>query len=78
MAPCFAAGRFWIRLFSPLLLAVAASSSTGALAALPIPADGSAVLRIHGSNTVGAKLAPMLIAGLFEAEGFQEDRKSVV
>ncbi|HBB22355.1 MAG TPA: hypothetical protein DC029_08145, partial [Pseudomonas sp.] len=72
MAPCFAAGRFWIRLFSPLLLAVAASSSTGALAALPIPADGSAVLRIHGSNTVGAKLAPMLIAGLFEAEGFQD------
>ncbi|MGG6260772.1 phosphate ABC transporter substrate-binding/OmpA family protein [Stutzerimonas stutzeri] len=72
MAPCFAAGRFWIRLFSPLLLAVAASSSTGALAALPIPADGSVVLRIHGSNTVGAKLAPMLIAGLFEAEGFQD------
>lgn len=33
------------------------------------PADGSPVLRIHGSNTVGAKLAPMLIAGLFEAQG---------
>lgn len=34
-----------------------------------VPADGSAVLRIHGSNTVGAKLAPMLIAGMFEAQG---------
>ncbi|MBF6624519.1 MAG: phosphate ABC transporter substrate-binding/OmpA family protein [Pseudomonas stutzeri] len=32
------------------------------------------VLRIQGSNTVGAKLAPMLIAGLFEARGLQSVR----
>lgn len=37
-------------------------------------ADGSPVLRIQGSNTVGAKLAPMLIAGLFEAKGLQSVR----
>jgi len=53
----------------PLLLLAAAN---GSFAALPVPADGSAVLRVQGSNTVGAKLAPMLIAGLFEAEGFQD------
>src|SRR5690606_30800582 len=44
------------------------------VAALPVPTDGSAVIRIHGSNTVGAKLAPMLIAGLFEAQGFHNVR----
>lgn len=42
-------------------------SVNGATPALP--RDGSPVLRIHGSNTVGAKLAPMLIAGFFEAQG---------
>lgn len=56
----------------PLLLLALGGVSNSVLAAPPIPADGSAVLRIHGSNTVGAKLAPMLIAGLFEAEGYQE------
>jgi phosphate transport system substrate-binding protein len=50
----------------PLLLLAAAN---GSFAALPVPTDAAAVLRVHGSNTVGAKLAPMLIAGLFEAEG---------
>lgn len=34
------------------------------------PGVGAPLLRIHGSNTVGAKLAPMLLAGLFEAQGF--------
>lgn len=38
-----------------------------------LPADGP-VLRIQGSNTVGAKLAPMLIAGLFEAQGLSSVR----
>ncbi|KJS77588.1 MAG: membrane protein [Pseudomonas sp. BICA1-14] len=41
-------------------------------ATLPTPASDKAVLRINGSNTVGAKLAPMLIAGLFEAQGLRD------
>lgn len=44
-------------------------SANGAVPALP--AKDQPVLSIHGSNTVGAKLAPMLIAGLFEAQGLQ-------
>lgn len=64
-------GRFRYRALPLLLLALSGVPNNG-VAALPIPADESAVLRIHGSNTVGAKLAPMLIAGLFEAEGYQE------
>lgn len=63
-------GRFWNRAL-PLLLLTLGSASGNSLAA---PPDGSAVLRIHGSNTVGAKLAPMLVAGLFEAKGLQSVR----
>ena len=37
-------------------------------------AERAAVLRIQGSNTVGAKLAPMLIAGMFESKGFHSVR----
>ncbi len=44
------------------------------LGALPVPADGSPVLRIQGSNTVGAKLAPLLIAGLFDQQGLSDVR----
>ena len=40
----------------------------------PAPGRSSEVLRIQGSNTVGARLAPMLIAGLFEARGLQSVR----
>lgn len=42
--------------------------------ALVSAAEKPALLRIHGSNTVGAKLAPMLVAGFFEAQGFQSIR----
>ncbi|WAE60085.1 substrate-binding domain-containing protein [Stutzerimonas sp. R40042] len=66
-------GRFWNRAL-PLLLLTLGSASGNSLAAPPTPPDGSAVLRIHGSNTVGAKLAPMLVAGLFEAKGLQSVR----
>jgi phosphate transport system substrate-binding protein len=38
-------------------------------AALPIPADERSVLRIQGSNTIGAKLAPALVKGLLEQQG---------
>src|SRR5690606_21766933 len=40
-----------------------------------LPVDGP-VLRIQGSNTVGAKLAPMLLAGMFEAQGLSSVRIS--
>ena len=40
----------------------------------PLPDNNSEVLRIQGSNTVGAKLAPMLAAGLLEARGLQAVR----
>jgi len=66
-------GRFWNRAL-PLLLVTLGSASSESFAAPPTPPDGSAVLRIHGSNTVGAKLAPMLVAGLFEAKGLQSVR----
>ena len=39
-----------------------------------LPGYRGEVLRIQGSNTVGAKLAPMLVAGLFEARGLQSVR----
>lgn len=63
-------GRFW-NWALPLLLLTLGSASGNSLAALP---DGTTILRIHGSNTVGAKLAPMLVAGLFEAKGLQSVR----
>ena len=40
----------------------------------PTLGKSSEVLRIQGSNTVGAKLAPMLVAGLFETRGLQSVR----
>lgn len=63
-------GRFW-NWALPLLLLTLGSASGNSLAA---PPDGTTILRIHGSNTVGAKLAPMLVTGLFEAKGLQSVR----
>ena len=63
-------GRFW-NWALPLLLLTLGSASGNSLAA---PPDGTTILRIHGSNTVGAKLAPMLVASLFEAKGLQSVR----
>lgn len=40
----------------------------------PPVSDESVVLRIQGSNTIGAKLAPLLLAGLFESRGVQNVR----
>lgn len=75
MSPRITVERFRARVLRLLLLGLAGCSIPAqVLAALPLPADDTPVLRIHGSNTVGAKLAPMLIAGLFEAQGLQEVR----
>ncbi len=58
-----------------LALGIACHSLSGtASAALPIPADNSSVLRIQGSNTIGAKLGPALIQGLFEEQGLSAIR----
>ncbi|CAM5326977.1 OmpA-like domain-containing protein OS=Stutzerimonas stutzeri OX=316 GN=CXK95_09795 PE=4 SV=1 [Stutzerimonas stutzeri] len=62
------------RALSLLVLGLGCSVSLHAVGELPVADDGSPVLRIHGSNTVGAKLAPMLIAGLFEAQGLKDVR----
>ncbi|UFQ95937.1 substrate-binding domain-containing protein [Pseudomonas wenzhouensis] len=37
--------------------------------ALPASEDNQPLLRIEGSNTIGARLAPELVKGLFEAQG---------
>jgi phosphate transport system substrate-binding protein len=37
-------------------------------------AESSTLLRIQGSNTIGAKLGPALVGGLFESQGFSNVR----
>ena len=54
-------------LFLGLLLVCLPWPTQAAMAA----SSQAPVLRIQGSNTVGAKLAPMLIAGLFEQKGLK-------
>ena len=60
-------GKRLLRLAFLGLFSVGPASVSGATV-VPTAGDGP-ILRIHGSNTVGAKLAPMLIAGMFEAKG---------
>jgi phosphate transport system substrate-binding protein len=43
-------------------------------AALPPPADNGSVLRIQGSNTIGATLGPALVRGLLEEQGLSAIR----
>ncbi|NNT94764.1 substrate-binding domain-containing protein [Stutzerimonas nitrititolerans] len=63
----------WSRAFSLLLLGFVCYSFPG-LAIGAAPAADRPVLSIQGSNTVGAKLAPMLIAGYFESQGLRDVR----
>ncbi|WP_343350218.1 substrate-binding domain-containing protein [Pseudomonas sediminis] len=42
--------------------------------ALPASEGNQPVLRIQGSNTIGAKVAPELLKGLFEAQGLHDIR----
>lgn len=46
---------------------------TGSVAGQVAPAEPAA-LRIQGSNTIGAALAPALVKGLFEAQGMRDIR----
>ena len=43
-----------------------------AFAELPLPAQGAPLLRIQGSNTIGAKLAPALVRGLLQEQGLRD------
>lgn len=56
-----------------LLMASASYGATTQVVERATP-QGATVLKIQGSNTVGAKLAPMLVAGLFESKGFHSVR----
>jgi phosphate transport system substrate-binding protein len=37
---------------------------------LPIPPTGKVALSIHGSNTIGAQLSPLMVEGFLKAQGF--------
>jgi phosphate transport system substrate-binding protein len=65
----------WIRTVSFLLLgSICYALPWSVFAALPTSTDNSSVLRIQGSNTIGAKLGPALIKGLFEEQGLSNIR----
>ena len=65
----------WSRTAALLLLGfICYAAPWSVFAALPIPADDSSVLRIQGSNTIGATLGPALVKGLFEEQGLSAIR----
>ncbi|WP_405121018.1 substrate-binding domain-containing protein [Pseudomonas leptonychotis] len=65
----------WTRAFSFLLLgSICYALPWSVFAALPIPYDDSSVLRIQGSNTIGARLGPALVKGLLEEQGLSAIR----
>ncbi|WP_298189439.1 phosphate ABC transporter substrate-binding/OmpA family protein [uncultured Pseudomonas sp.] len=65
----------WTRAISFLLLgSLCYALPWSVFAALPAAADNSSVLRIQGSNTIGAKLGPALVKGLFEEQGLSAIR----
>jgi phosphate transport system substrate-binding protein len=65
----------WTRAISFLLLgSLCYALPWSVFAALPAVADNSSVLRIQGSNTIGAKLGPALVKGLFEEQGLSAIR----
>jgi phosphate transport system substrate-binding protein len=60
----------WIRTVSFLLLgSICYALPWSVFAALPTAANNGSVLRIQGSNTIGAKLGPALVKGLLEEQG---------
>lgn len=65
----------WIRTVSFLLLgSICYALPWSVFAALPVPSDNSSVLRIQGSNTIGARLGPALVKGLLEEQGLSAIR----
>ncbi|GIZ11899.1 substrate-binding domain-containing protein [Pseudomonas sp. NCCP-436] len=61
-------GRCRALLLAILALPISVSAS------LPVPPEDVPVLRIQGSNTIGAQLGPALVQGLFEQAGLQQIR----
>jgi phosphate transport system substrate-binding protein len=59
--------RFVPSLYAAVLLGVFPLCANAT--SLPAPADGAPVLRIQGSNTIGAQLGPALVAGLLDKQG---------
>jgi phosphate transport system substrate-binding protein len=59
--------RFIPSLYAAVLLGVFPFCANAT--SLPAPADGAPVLRIQGSNTIGAQLGPALVAGLLDKQG---------
>jgi len=66
----------WSRAIPLLLLGfVCYALPWSVFADLPIPTEGVPALRIQGSNTIGAKLGPALVKGLFEEQGLHAIRQ---
>jgi phosphate transport system substrate-binding protein len=59
--------RFIPSLYATVLLGVFPLCANAT--SLPAPEDGAPVLRIQGSNTIGAQLGPALVAGLLAKQG---------
>lgn len=65
----------WLRTLSLLLLgAICSALPWSVLAALPVTVNDASVLRIQGSNTIGARLGPALVEGLLEEQGLSAIR----
>ena len=65
----------WIRTVSFLLLgSICFALPWSVFAALPTSNDNQSVLRIQGSNTIGARLGPALVKGLLEEQGLSTIR----
>ncbi|MFV3387778.1 substrate-binding domain-containing protein [Pseudomonas sp. NY15364] len=63
----------WGRTLSLLLIGfICYALPLSVFAALPASEGNKPVLRIQGSNTIGAKLGPALVKGLFEAQGLHD------
>lgn len=57
-----------------LMLATLGMPAFAGAASLVVPEGAATVLRIHGSNTIGAQLGPALAAGLLREQGLQPIR----
>lgn len=65
----------WCRTISLFLIGfVCYALPWSVFAALPLATDNAAVLRIQGSNTIGARLGPALVKGLLEQQGLRDIR----
>ena len=65
----------WCRTISLLVIGfICYALPWSVFAALPVASDSASVLRVQGSNTIGASLGPALVKGLLEEQGLQKIR----